>query len=319
VLKCIRVTCGGNPGELIAGTASVILDAQLLLETDLSVKYILQTGLKKYRKRHENFICCRRKMNRKYDIKRWGKMASVMLILAAGFFAVDIGRYFFYPDMKYFKKHNPAKTAFMEYREMTWRQQGVKKKIRKIWVPLSQVSPYALKAVIIAEDHKFWTHEGFDFEAMQYALEKNIKQNKVRVGGSTISQQLAKNLFLTPKKNPVRKIKEAILTWRLEKHLSKRRILELYLNVAEWGDGIFGIEMAARHHFGVSASGLSPRQAAMLAVILPNPRRYRTDGSSRYVTRQAERIYRIMVRQGIVVEEYDEIMKESDNFSITIP
>jgi monofunctional biosynthetic peptidoglycan transglycosylase len=148
---------------------------------------------------------------------------------------------------------------------------------------------------------------------MQMALEKNIKQNKVKVGGSTISQQLAKNLFLTPEKDPIRKIKEAILTWRLEKHLSKRRILELYLNVAEWGEGIFGIEMAARNHYGRSASQLTAREAATLAVILPNPRLYRTDGSSRYVQSQADRIYRIMVRQG-VVNEYEDAVKDDDYF-----
>jgi monofunctional biosynthetic peptidoglycan transglycosylase len=111
--------------------------------------------------------------------------------------------------------------------------------------------------VLIAEDDKFWTHEGFDYEAIQKAIEKDIKKRKFVLGGSTISQQLAKNLYLTPSKNPVRKIKEAILTWRLEKNLSKKRIIELYLNVVEWGDGLFGIEVAARHHFGKSVSDLT--------------------------------------------------------------
>jgi len=255
----------------------------------------------------------KRKKEKVFIMQRWEKIVSIILIIIVAAFVVDIGRYFFYPDIKYLKKYNPEKTAFMKYREISWEQKKVKRKIRKVWVPLSQVSPYVTKAVIISEDHKFWTHEGFDFEAMQMALEKNITQNKVKVGGSTISQQLAKNLFLTPEKDPIRKIKEAILTWRLEKHLSKRRILEIYLNVAEWGDGIFGIEMAARHHYGRSASQLTAREAATLAVILPNPRLYRTDGSSRYVQNQADRIYRIMVRQG-VVNEYEDTVKDDDYF-----
>ncbi len=256
--------------------------------------------------------CLQGARGRKNIMKSWEKIVTVTLILVVAAFVIDIGRYFIFPNIKYLKKYNPEKTAFMKCREEAWRQQGVKRNAQRIWVPISQVSPYVLKAVIIAEDHKFWTHEGFDFEAMQKALEKNMKQNKVKVGGSTISQQLAKNLFLTPEKDPIRKIKEAILTWRLEKHLSKRRILELYLNVAEWGDGIFGIEAAARYHYGRSAADLSARQAATLAAILPNPIRYRTDGTSRYVQNQADRIYQIMVRQGVVIDDYDEIMRENN-------
>jgi len=245
-------------------------------------------------------------------MRRWKNIVVGTLIFIAAALTIDIGRYFFYPDVQHLKKYNPHKTAFMQYREKIWRQKGIKKHPQRIWVPMAQISPYVIKAVIIAEDNKFWTHDGFDFEAMQKALERNIKENKVKVGGSTISQQLAKNLFLSPDKDPIRKIKEAILTWRLEKHLSKRRILELYLNVAEWGDGIFGIEAAARHHFGKSAADLSARQAAALAAILPNPIRYHPDGTSRYVQNQAERIYQIMVRQGVVIDDYDEIMKDQN-------
>jgi monofunctional biosynthetic peptidoglycan transglycosylase len=200
----------------------------------------------------------------------------------------------------------------MEYREKVWKEKGIKKKITNIWVPLSSVSPYVMKAVIIAEDDKFWSHEGFDFEAMQKALEKDIKKKKFKAGGSTISQQLAKNLYLSPAKNPVRKIKEAILTWRLERQLSKRRIMELYLNVVEWGDGVFGIEAAARKHYGKSAAGLTAREAAELAAVIPNPRRYKTDGTSRYVENQSERIYQIMVRRGIVIPEYDDVISGND-------
>jgi monofunctional biosynthetic peptidoglycan transglycosylase len=212
----------------------------------------------------------------------------------------------------YLKKNCPRKTAFMEYREKIWQEKGIKRKIITTWIPLSRVSPYVMKAVIIAEDDKFWSHEGFDFEAMQKALEKDIKKKKFQVGGSTISQQLAKNLYLSPAKNPVRKIKEAILTWRLERQLSKRRIMELYLNVTEWGDGVFGIEAAARKHYGKSAAGLTAREAAELAAVIPNPRRYKTDGTSRYVENQSERIYQIMVRRGIVIPEYDDVISGND-------
>jgi monofunctional biosynthetic peptidoglycan transglycosylase len=228
------------------------------------------------------------------------KIISITLILALTYFIVDIGRYFIYPNVANLKKNRPEKTAFMKYREEIWKEKGIKRRITNIWVPLSGVSPYVMKAVIIAEDDKFWSHEGFDFEAMQKALEKDIKKKKFKAGGSTISQQLAKNLYLSPSKNPIRKLKEAILTWRLEQQLSKRRIMELYLNVAEWGDGIYGIEAAARKHYGKSAAGLTASEAATLAAVIPNPRRYRTDGTSSYVGNQSERIYQIMVRRGIV-------------------
>ena len=193
-----------------------------------------------------------------------------------------------------------------------WRQQGIEKEIKNTWVPLSRISPYVVKAVIIAEDDKFWSHEGFDFEAMQQALEKDIKKKKFQAGGSTISQQLAKNLYLSPSKNPVRKIKEAIITWRMEKELPKKRIIELYLNVAEMGDGVFGVEAAAQTHYRKHASGLTAREAATLASILPNPRRYKPNGASRYVDNRSERIYRIMLRRGIVIPEYEEVVKETE-------
>ncbi|GAB6268627.1 MAG: monofunctional biosynthetic peptidoglycan transglycosylase [Smithella sp.] len=240
------------------------------------------------------------------------RIISIILVLILTYFVVDVGRYFVYPDVASLKKSCPQKTAFMKYREKVWQEKGVKRKITNIWAPLSRVSPYVMRAVIIAEDDKFWSHEGFDFEAMQKALEKDIKKKKFKAGGSTISQQLAKNLYLSPSKNPIRKLKEAILTWRLERNLSKRRIMELYLNVAEWGDGIYGIEAAARKHYGKSAAGLTAREAAVLAAVIPNPRRYRTDGTSRYVGNQSERIYQIMVRRGIVIPEYDDVISEKD-------
>jgi monofunctional biosynthetic peptidoglycan transglycosylase len=227
------------------------------------------------------------------------------LITTIGF----IGFYCVYPDVSKLKKVNPKKTSFMEYRENQRKSKGKKFSIQRKWVSLSNISPYLVKAIIIAEDDKFWSHHGFDVDAMQKALEKNIEKGKLKFGGSTISQQLVKNLYLTPAKNPVRKLKEAIITWRVERTLSKRRILELYLNVVEWGEGIFGAEMASQRYFGKPAALLTAEEAAKLAAILPNPIRFKVDGTSKYTERRAKIIYDIMVRRGIVIPDYEEVIK----------
>ena len=239
-------------------------------------------------------------------------MTKKVILAIFSAFIIYVSFYFIIPDVSKLKKENPKKTSFMKYREREWQETGRQIRIRQQWVPLVRISPYLIKAVIIAEDDKFWSHEGFDFDAMQKALEKDIKKKKFKAGGSTISQQLAKNLYLSPAKNPVRKIKEAILTWRMEKQLSKRRIMELYLNVAEWGDGIFGVETAAQKYYGKHAAELTAREAAVLAAVIPNPRRYKPNGTSRYVENQSERIYQIMVRRGIVIPEYDDVISEKD-------
>jgi len=222
-----------------------------------------------------------------------------------------LGYYSLYPDVSKLKKQNPKKTALMEVREEEWKSKGRNLTVNQKWVPLTRISPYLVKAVLIAEDDKFWSHSGFDVDAMQKALEKDLKAKKFRFGGSTISQQLVKNLYLSPSKNPVRKIKEAVITWRLERTLSKKRILEIYLNVVEWGDGIFGIEAASRRYYGKPASTLGPEEAARLAAVLPNPRRFRADRDSKYVERRSRIIYDIMVRRGIVVPEYEEVLGEA--------
>ncbi len=240
------------------------------------------------------------------------KLIKILALILIAALVASIGLYFIYPDISKLRKVSPKKTAFMEYREKEWQSQGKKKRIIQQWVPLARIPAYAIKAVIIAEDDKFWSHEGFDYEAMQKAIEKDIKKRKFAIGGSTISQQLAKNLYLTPSKNPVRKIKEAILTWRLERNLSKRRIIELYLNVVEWGDGLFGIEAASRHYFAKDVSELTAREAARLAAVLPNPRRYDPSGTSRFVENRSDKIYEIMVRRGIVIPEYEEMISEPE-------
>ena len=146
--------------------------------------------------------------------------------------------------------------------------------LKKTWVPYERISIHLKRAIIASEDAKFVDHEGFDWEGMQKAMEKNQKKGRFVAGGSTITQQLAKNLFLTPSKSYFRKIEEAIITLMLENLWSKRRIFEVYLNVIEWGNGVFGAEAAARHYYNVSAAQLGPEQAARLAGMVPNPRYY---------------------------------------------
>ena len=169
---------------------------------------------------------------------------------------------------------NPGETRFMEIRLTELRQKVPEAQLKKQWVPYERISIHLKRAVISAEDAKFVDHEGFDWEGMQKALEKNQKKGRFAAGGSTISQQLAKNLFLTPTKSYFRKAEEAIITLMLENLWSKRRILEVYLNVIEWGNGVFGAEAAARHYYNASAAQLGPEQAARLAGMVPNPRYY---------------------------------------------
>jgi monofunctional glycosyltransferase len=231
-----------------------------------------------------------------------------ILLLVGGF--IDIGRYLVYPNVSDLRDTHPIPTAFMEYREDQWASENRDQHITQKWVPMSQISPNIIKAVLIGEDDKFWNHDGFDVNGMEQALERSLKKGSV-AGGSTISQQLAKNLYLSPSKNPIRKIKEAILTWRLESTLSKRQILELYLNIAEWGDGIFGIEAAANHYYHKSAKNLTGFEAAHLASVLPNPIRYNATGNQKYVINRSRIIYKIMKRRGIVVPQYQEVMTPS--------
>jgi monofunctional glycosyltransferase len=210
------------------------------------------------------------------------------------------------PDVSRIRNENPKKTAYMTHREKEWRKKGKKLDIHQSWVRLSGVSPCLVKAVLIGEDDKFWTHEGFDYEAIEKAIQKNLKMGKFKRGGSTISQQLARNLYLSPEKSLLRKMREALITWRIERALPKKRILELYLNVVEWGEGIFGIEAASMHYYGKPASGLAPQEAARLASVLPNPIRYDPVGHQPYVIARSRLIYRIMLQRGVVAPDLNE-------------
>ena len=228
------------------------------------------------------------------------------------FLAVDIGRYAVYPDVFELVSKNPIPTAFMEYRKEQWADEGKQKEINQKWVDFKSISPYLVKAVLISEDDGFWKNDGFEVDEMRQAFEKNLKAGKFVAGGSTVTQQLAKNIYLSPSKNPIRKIKEAILTYRMNKTLSKRRIAELYLNCAEWGDGIFGIEAAARHYYGKSARALSAMEAAKLAAILPNPILYQPEQSGR-VAKKSALLYRIMTQRGVIIKAYEDVVKPQPN------
>ena len=200
------------------------------------------------------------------------------------------------PDVPALEKTNPATTALMEARVTKAREQGRPFKPHWTWVPLTRISPHLQRAVVAAEDASFFTHEGFDWEGIKDAALRNLEAGEMQRGGSTITQQLAKNLYLSPERSLFRKAREALIARSLEHHLSKERILELYLNVAEWGRGIYGAEAAAHHHFRKPAKDLSAEEAALLAAILPSPRRYDPIHTTTYLVRRQHRILRWMNR-----------------------
>jgi monofunctional glycosyltransferase len=203
----------------------------------------------------------------------------------------------FYAHVLWWRQYEPASTAFMQARYEQLREKNPKVKLAHQWVGYPRISAQLKRAVVAAEDAKFVGHEGFDWEAISKAIETNEKKGRVVAGASTISQQLAKNLFLSGERSWLRKGQEAAITWMLESTLGKRRILELYLNYAEWGEGVFGAEAAARYHFGVNAADLSAQQAAYLAAILPSPRRYAAGRGTPYI---AGRVATILARMPAV-------------------
>jgi monofunctional biosynthetic peptidoglycan transglycosylase len=185
---------------------------------------------------------------------------------------------------------NPSSSAFMEDRLDIIQEKNPDAALKHKWVSYAKISTNLKRAVIASEDAKFLDHEGFDWEGIEKAYKKNLKKGKIVAGGSTISQQLAKNLFLSTKRTPWRKGEEALITVMLENILSKKRILEIYLNVIEWGNGVFGAEAAARHYYKTSAANLSSGQAAKLAAMIPNPRFYDKHTYTRYLERRTATI-----------------------------
>lgn len=187
----------------------------------------------------------------------------------------------------YWKSHDPGQTSFMKIRLAELREKDPSAELRRQWLPYRNISVHLKRAVVAAEDDRFVDHDGFDWDGIQKAMEKNQKKGHAVAGGSTISQQLAKNLFLSPTRSYLRKGQEAVITLMIEALWDKQRILEVYLNSVEWGNGIFGAEAAARRYYGVSAAKLGAAQAARLAVMLPNPRKYEKNYSARLAAHAA--------------------------------
>lgn len=194
----------------------------------------------------------------------------------------------FFTQIAWWRTHDPDSTAFIRARVAAATQEGKPFSVRQKWVTYDRISPHLKRALIVSEDDTFLQHGGFNWDAMQKAFEKNEQRGKVVAGGSTISQQLAKNLFLSGDRSFIRKGQEAVITVMLEQTLEKRRIFEIYLNVIEWGNGVFGAEAAARHYFGVSAAQLSSEQAAKLAAMVPRPRFYDRNRNAPYLVKRTE-------------------------------
>ncbi len=203
-----------------------------------------------------------------------GAIVLVVLLVQAWFFG----------HIVYWKYQPPGSTSFMATRLEQLREKDPRASLKQVWTAYPRISANLKRAIIAAEDMKFVDHEGFDWEGIQRAIEKNQKKGKAVAGGSTITQQLAKNLFLSGERSYLRKGQEAVITLMLEAVLDKERILEIYLNIAEWGVGVFGAEAASRHYFGVGAAGLNAEQAARLAAMLPRPQFYDRNRGSAYLS-----------------------------------
>jgi monofunctional biosynthetic peptidoglycan transglycosylase len=199
-----------------------------------------------------------------------------------------------FPDVAGLARNNPTSTALMKARMTEAFREGRPTPILQTWVPLSRISPHLKKAVVVSEDAAFYQHKGFDWAGIQEATLRNLKAGQLHRGGSTITQQLAKNLYLSSDKTLLRKAHEALLALALERHLTKPRILELYLNVVEWGQGVYGAEAAARHHFGKASQDLTPGEAALLAAMLPSPRTYDPLRMTKYLSVRQQQIMRWM-------------------------
>jgi len=210
-------------------------------------------------------------------------------------FAYVAYTYLTLPDVRSLAATNPTTTAFMELRKREAAEAGRSKfQIRHRWVPYNQISANLRRAVIVTEDAAFYDHDGIDLAELKASLEKNWEEGQLLRGGSTITQQLAKNLYLSPTRNPMRKVTELLIARRLEAALTKRRIFEIYLNMIEWGDGIFGCEAAARAYFGGPCASLSVEQAALLAGAIINPREHSPAKPTRRLLRRQQIIVRRM-------------------------
>jgi monofunctional biosynthetic peptidoglycan transglycosylase len=236
-----------------------------------------------------------------HEPRRWRTIlarAAEVLAVAAAVLALPL--WWSVPNTARLATENPTSTAFIDLRRAQAEEAARRFELKWEWRPLGKISRYLRAAVIYAEDYNFYRHDGVDWGALEHAVESNWDRGSFSIGGSTITQQLAKNLYLSPRRSVIRKARELLIAFSLEEHLSKQRILELYLNVAEWGDGVFGAEAAARRWFGHSAQTLSPAEAARLAIALPNPIQRAPDVRDPALTRRAVRIIRMFRMQGLI-------------------
>jgi monofunctional glycosyltransferase len=211
-------------------------------------------------------------MPRLGKMRKLRKVGRVLLALVAACFAYAAFVFLTLPDVRTLRTTNPTTTAFIELRAREAHRRGEQGKRVQRWVSYARMSQNLKRAVLVTEDSAFWKHDGLDYQQIKESMEVNLERGEFARGASTITQQLAKNLYLSPSKNPVRKLRELLIARRLEAELSKQRILEIYLNVIEWGDGIYGAEAAARTYFGKSSAELSPAESALLAAAISNPR-----------------------------------------------
>jgi len=228
-------------------------------------------------------------MSKTGKTRRW----IIRLVLGVAALALLVQLYFL-GQVWWWVDHNPEMTSMMRIQREALREKNPNANIQQTWVPYARISNNLKRAVIASEDATFIDHDGVDWEAMEKAYEKNEKKKKVVAGGSTITQQLAKNLFLSGSRSYLRKGEELVITYMLEALMDKERILEIYLNVVEFGSGIFGAEAASRHYYGVTAANLGAAQAAKLAVMLPNPRYYDKHRDTNYLERRTATILRRM-------------------------
>jgi len=240
-------------------------------------------------------------MKKRHILRGFGAVA----VVALGWIAYA---YLTLPDVRPLAGGNPATTAFIELRAREARDGGRTPRRVQIWVSYGSISRDLVRAVLVAEDDAFWQHEGVDFTQLQESLQKDWERGRFVRGASTITQQLAKNLYLSPTRNPIRKLRELIIARRLEAELKKSRILEIYLNVIEWGDGIYGAEAAARTYFQKRAAELSPSESALLAAVIINPRVLNPARPTARIMRRQQLILR---RMGVVTppEESAQLMK----------
>jgi monofunctional glycosyltransferase len=229
-------------------------------------------------------------------------MRKIAAVLAVVLGAFVIWQLVTYPRLERLRHQNPETTAFMEQRKKELRRQGKSPEIDYRWVSYEQISPHLRSAVIVSEDSGFYQHDGIDRGEIEKILKEAWESKELGRGGSTITQQLVKNLYLSPTRNPWRKVREIVIARHMEKKLSKKRILELYLNVVEFGERVYGAEAAARHYFGTSAAGLTAGQAALLAGSLPNPRRMNPGSPGPYLRSRQEIILSRMSRWGYMAE-----------------